>query len=95
LAALPRGTPGETERRDMMKKLIIADRADILVNEIFNHHSQYSGLTVAFGAVLYTVQIYADFSGMVHIRKLRVKVEETPQEPQHIKTVWGRGYRFE
>jgi Response regulators consisting of a CheY-like receiver domain and a winged-helix DNA-binding domain len=32
---------------------------------------------------------------MVHIRKLRVKVEETPQEPQHIKTVWGRGYRFE
>jgi len=32
---------------------------------------------------------------MVHIRKLRVKVEENPQEPVHIKTVWGRGYRFE
>ena len=32
---------------------------------------------------------------MVHIRKLRVKVEENPQEPAHIKTVWGRGYRFE
>ena len=32
---------------------------------------------------------------MVHIRKLRVKIEENPQEPAHIKTVWGRGYRFE
>lgn len=32
---------------------------------------------------------------MVHIRKLRVKIEENPQEPQYIKTVWGKGYRFE
>lgn len=32
---------------------------------------------------------------MVHIRKLRVKIEENPQEPVHIRTVWGRGYRFE
>ncbi len=32
---------------------------------------------------------------MVHIRKLRVKIENDPQEPQYIKTVWGKGYRFE
>ena len=32
---------------------------------------------------------------MVHIRKLRVKIEEDPQEPAHIRTVWGKGYRFE
>lgn len=32
---------------------------------------------------------------MVHIRALRVKVEEDAQEPKHIKTVWGKGYRFE
>lgn len=32
---------------------------------------------------------------MVHIRKLRVKIEENPQEPSYIKTVWGKGYRFE
>lgn len=32
---------------------------------------------------------------MVHIRKLRVKVEENPQSPKHIATVWGKGYRFE
>lgn len=32
---------------------------------------------------------------MVHIRKLRVKIEIDPQEPLFIKTVWGKGDRFE
>lgn len=32
---------------------------------------------------------------MVHIRKLRVKIEPDAQEPIYIKTVWGKGYRFE
>lgn len=31
---------------------------------------------------------------MVHIRKLRVKLEDDPQNPKHIVTVWGKGYRF-
>ena len=31
---------------------------------------------------------------MVHIRKLRVKLEPDPQNPVYIKTVWGKGYRF-
>ena len=32
---------------------------------------------------------------MVHIRKLRLKIEEDPQNPQILKTIWGKGYRFE
>ncbi len=32
---------------------------------------------------------------MVHIRNLRVKIEKDPQNPVHIMTVWGKGYRFE
>ena len=31
---------------------------------------------------------------MVHIRKLRKKVEKDPQMPKIIQTVWGKGYRF-
>lgn len=31
---------------------------------------------------------------MVHIRKLREKVERQPRTPRHIKTVWGIGYKF-
>ncbi len=32
---------------------------------------------------------------MVHIRKIRMKIEEDPQNPKVLKTVWGKGYRFE
>lgn len=32
---------------------------------------------------------------MVHIRKLRVVIEKDPQNPQCIKTVWGKGYKFD
>lgn len=31
---------------------------------------------------------------MVHIRKLRAKIEEDPAHPTYIQTEWGRGYRF-
>ena len=31
---------------------------------------------------------------MVHIRKLRKKIEETPSNPCLIQTVWGKGYKF-
>lgn len=31
----------------------------------------------------------------VHIRHLRKKIEEDPNEPRYLKTVWGTGYVFE
>lgn len=31
----------------------------------------------------------------VHIRRLREKIEEIPDKPVFIKTIWGRGYLFE
>ena len=32
---------------------------------------------------------------MVHIRNLRTKIERDPKNPKYIKTLWGKGYRFE
>ena len=31
---------------------------------------------------------------MVHIRRLREKIETDPRHPEYIKTVWGKGYRL-
>ena len=31
----------------------------------------------------------------VHVRRLREKVEADPGNPEHVRTVWGVGYRFE
>lgn len=32
---------------------------------------------------------------MIHIRKLREKIEKNPRYPEYIKTVWGVGYKVE
>lgn len=32
---------------------------------------------------------------MVHIRRLRKKIEEDPKNPEYIKVVWGIGYKIE
>ena len=45
------------------QKLVIADRAAIAVNEVFNACEYYSGFTVVLAAVLFAVQIYGDFAG--------------------------------
>ncbi len=38
---------------------------------------------------------FSDGTLNVHIRKLREKLEENPNDPQIIKTVWGTGYILE
>ncbi|SCN09498.1 Two-component response regulator [Bacillus wiedmannii] len=57
------------------------------------------------GMVLNAEQIYervwkeqafqSDNTVMVHIRKIREKIEAIPRKPRYIKTVWGVGYKIE
>ncbi|MEK5522034.1 response regulator transcription factor [Heyndrickxia sp. FSL W8-0423] len=37
----------------------------------------------------------SDNTVMVHIRKIREKIEENSRKPRYIKTVWGVGYKIE
>lgn len=45
------------------KKIVIADTCAPYVNDIFQNYSHYSGGTLILGAVLFSFQIYGDFSG--------------------------------
>ena len=47
----------------LFKKVVIADNAAQLVNEIFANSADYSGSTLLLGAFFFTFQIYGDFSG--------------------------------
>lgn len=47
----------------LFKKVVIADSCAIHANEIFNNSADYSGSTLAVGAVFFAFQIYGDFSG--------------------------------
>lgn len=46
-----------------MKKLVVADRLNPFVKEAFDNYASYDGPMLALGALLYTVQLYMDFSG--------------------------------
>lgn len=45
------------------KKLVIADRAAILVTAVYDNYVNYTGLQIAVATVVFAVQIYCDFSG--------------------------------
>ncbi len=47
----------------LFKKVAIADTCALFVNEIFARPTDYSGLTLLLGAMLFAIQIYGDFSG--------------------------------
>lgn len=47
----------------LFKKIVIADQCAYFANMIFNNSSDYSGSTLALGAILFSFQIYGDFSG--------------------------------
>lgn len=45
------------------QKIVIADRAAIVVNQVFNYSSYYSGLELLVAMLLFAVQVYGDFAG--------------------------------
>lgn len=47
----------------LFKKMVVADNCATIVNQIFNNYQDQSGSTLVLGAVLFTFQIYGDFSG--------------------------------
>lgn len=51
------------------KKLVIADRAAILVNNVISETCPYGGAVIATGIFFYCIQLYCDFSGGIDITR--------------------------
>lgn len=56
------------------KKVVIADRAAVAVNAVYNSVGDYKGLYLVAATVLFAFQIYCDFSGYSDIAKGAAKV---------------------
>ena len=80
------------------KKVVIADRAAIAVNTVFNNVEFYSGLYLVLASLLFTIQIYCDFSGYSDIAKGAARVLgfdlmdnfKRPFISKNIKEFWRR-----
>ena len=45
------------------KKIVIADNIALIVDRVYNYPTQFQGASLIFASVLFTFQLYADFSG--------------------------------
>lgn len=79
-------------------KLVIADRAAILVDTVYADYSSYAGICLVFATILYGLQIYCDFAGCSSMaigaaRMLGIELPEnfrTPYFAQSIQEFWRR-----
>ncbi|MDQ0150514.1 response regulator transcription factor [Eubacterium multiforme] len=67
---------------------------DILVLLAKNRGKVFSMVNI-YESVWNQEYMESDNTVMVHIRKIREKIEENPRSPRFIKTVWGVGYKIE
>lgn len=51
----------------VFKKLVISARCAILVDEIYGKYEIYPGIYIIFGTIMYAMQLYTDFSGLMDV----------------------------
>ncbi len=51
----------------VMKKLVIADRLNLFIQNVFTDYGKYDGFVIAIAAACYTLQLYMDFSGTMDV----------------------------
>ena len=80
------------------KKLVIAERAAIIVNMVYGDHNTFTGWYVPIGVFFFAIQLYSDFSGCMEVvngvsHMLGIELPENFNCPFFSKTVqeyWRR-----
>ena len=82
----------------LIKKIVIADRLNVIVNNIFLKYNSLDGGILLLGVVLYTIQLYMDFSGVMDVvigtgEIFGVNIPENFRQPffsRNISEFWTR-----
>jgi len=80
------------------KKVVIADRAAVIVNAVYNSPRQHEGLPLIIATVLFAFQIYCDFAGYSEIARGCAKMLgidltanfKSPYMARSIREFWAR-----
>ncbi len=80
------------------KKIVIADRISVIVDNVYNSPTSFSGLSLIIATVLFAFQIYCDFSGYTDIARgsskmLGIDLIENFKQPyfsKNIQEFWSR-----
>ncbi len=80
------------------KKIVISDRASVLVDTVYNNPYEYKGLSLIFATIFFAFQIYGDFSGYTDIARGCAKILgidliknfDRPYFAKSIKDFWRR-----
>ena len=80
------------------KKMIIADRAAVIVNSFFSDYENAGGAVTAFAIIMYCINLYCDFSGGIDItigisKMLGIELAENFKRPifaRSLSEYWRR-----
>ena len=82
----------------LFKKVVIADRAAVLVLNVFNNYEAYSGFHYIMAVLMYSVDLYMDFSGGIDIvigaaQMFGITMDENFRQPYFSRSIsefWRR-----
>ena len=77
------------------KQMIDLTSVEFSIMELFFHNKDTALVREKILEGVWGENYYGDVKIVdVNIRRLRLKIEEDPSNPQHIVTIWGYGYRW-
>ena len=76
------------------KRIALKAKEFALLQCLYRHRNTIVKKDVLFEEV-WGDTFFSDGTLNVHVRKLREKLEEDPNDPKMLKTVWGTGYILE
>lgn len=82
----------------LVKKLVLAEKLAIFVNEIYGNYQSYDGVILVLATMAFSIQIYADFAGCMDIvtgtaRLFGIRLQPNFKRPYFSKTMpefWRR-----